>query len=154
MTSKPASASAIAAESPAVPVPMTRISASDAGALTDPPTKVEAWLLALLDGTIIAALCARVKLPRPTDPLARILDHFLPLRNPAGGAGNGEQHSEHGRRKAHRFQGDAGIEIDVWVELLVDEIFVAECDFLEFHRDVEKRIAGIADSFQNIMTGL
>src|SRR5215218_10255506 len=59
-----------------------------------------------------------VELARAADLLRRVLDHLLPLRDPADRAGEREQHREHRRREAHRLQGDAGIEIDIWIELL------------------------------------
>src|SRR6185437_13481598 len=100
-TENPALAKAIAAERPAAPVPITRTSASDGTSCT--------WLKisTLVDGYIIAERRARVKLAWTADFLARVLDHFLPLRDPAGGARDGEEHGEHGGRETHRFQGDA-----------------------------------------------
>src|SRR5262245_34402122 len=67
---------------------------------------------------------ANVELPRPTDLLLGVLDHFLPLSNPADRACNREQHGEHGEREAHRPQGYPGIEIDVGIELFLDEVIV------------------------------
>ena len=75
---------------------------------------------------------AGIELPRPANPLRRILDHFFPLRDPTDGAREGEQHREHGGREAHRLEDDARIEVDVRVELLLEEVFVVQRDALEF----------------------
>ena len=56
---------------------------------------------------------ARIELARTADLLARILDHLLPLRDPADRAGDREQHREHRGREAHRLERDARIEVDV-----------------------------------------
>ena len=111
-------------------------------------------LPALVDRHVEAFARAGVKLARPADLLARILDHFLPLGDPAGGARNGEKHSEHGGREAHRLQRDARVEIDIRIELLLDEIFIAERDLLELHRDIEQRVVFLACSFEDRVTRL
>src|SRR3984893_5346187 len=80
---------------------------------------------------VVARRRPGIELARTADLLARILDHFLPLGDPADGAGDREQRREHGGRKAHRLEGDAGIEIDVGIELLLDEVIVMERDALE-----------------------
>jgi hypothetical protein len=54
-----------------------------------------------------------VELARTADLLVRILDHFLPLRDPADGAREREEHGEHRGREAHRLQDDARVEVDV-----------------------------------------
>src|SRR5581483_4762941 len=70
-------------------------------------------LLASRDRLILAPRRAGVELARAADLLARILDHFLPLRDPADRARDREQDGEHRGREAHRLQGDARIEVDV-----------------------------------------
>src|SRR3972149_6042642 len=72
-----------------------------------------------------------VKLARAADLLVRVLDHFLPLRDPADRTRHREQHGEHRGGKAHRLERDARIEVDVRVKLLLDEIFVAERDLFQ-----------------------
>src|SRR3546814_2119813 len=83
---------------------------------------------------------AGIELTRAADLLRRVLDHLVPLRDPAHGAGQREQHGEHRGREADRRQDDARIEIDVRIELLVDEIGVVERDMLQLARDVENRV--------------
>src|SRR5215216_5422960 len=85
-------------------------------------------LLAARDRHVIAPRRAGIELARTADLLARILDHLFPLRDPADGARDREQHREHRGREAHRLERDAGIEIDVRIELLLDEVLVRQRD--------------------------
>src|SRR5262249_54161310 len=59
-------------------------------------------LFAPRDWLIFATRRAGIELARAADLLARVLDHFLPLRDPADRAGDGEQHGEHRGGEAHR----------------------------------------------------
>ena len=59
-------------------------------------------LAALLRGNIIPAVGSRIDLPGTADFLLWVLDHFLPLRNPAHGAGEREQGGEHIGRETER----------------------------------------------------
>jgi hypothetical protein len=59
---------------------------------------------ALVDGDVVAPRRTDVELARTPDLLSWILDHLLPLRDPACGARHREKHREHGYRKAHRIQ--------------------------------------------------
>src|SRR3990172_8503376 len=68
-------------------------------------------------------------------------DHPPPLGEPADGAGNREQDGEHLDREAHRLVHDAGVEVDVGVELVLDEVVVLKGDALEFEGDVQQGIA-------------
>src|SRR5205085_11690333 len=72
---------------------------------------------ALFDRRVIPLRRARVELAGTADLALRVLEHFLPLADPADRAGEREQHGEHGRGKAHRPQGDARVEVDVRIEL-------------------------------------
>src|SRR5208282_5289875 len=83
-----------------------------------------------VDRDVVALRRTDVELARTPDLPTWILNHFLPLRDPTGGTRHREKHGEHGHREAHRFQRDPGIEIDIRIELLLDEILVAEGDFL------------------------
>src|SRR5262245_8802856 len=97
------------------------------------------------DRQIVAARGAGIELARPPDLLVRILDHLLPLRDPADRAREREQHGEHRGREAHRFERDAGIEVDVGIKLLLDEILVVERNALELERDFEQRVTLVAE---------
>src|SRR6516225_12405135 len=73
---------------------------------------------------IFAQRCPGIELTRPAQLLMWVFDHFFPLRDPADGAGEREEHREHRGGETHRAQRDAGVEIDIRVKLLLDEIFV------------------------------
>ncbi len=62
------------------------------------------------------------------------------MRNPADGAGDGEDHGEHAHRDADRFHDDAGVEVHVRVEFLLDEVGVGERNALQLHGYVQQRI--------------
>src|ERR1700730_1686419 len=96
-------------------------------------------LRALVGRDVVAPRRTDVELARTPDLLSWILDHLLPLRDPAGGARHRKKYSEHGHRKAHRPQRYPRIEIDVRIKFLLDEIFVFEGNFLKRHRDLEQR---------------
>ncbi len=83
-----------------------------------------------------------------------IFDHFFPLCDPANCTGEREQNREHFGREAERLQCNAGIEVDVWIELLFDEVFIGQSDLFQFQSDVEKRIVLDAEFTENLMTGL
>src|SRR6202022_4720851 len=93
-------------------------------------------LLALVDVDVVATRDASIELARTTDLLVRVFDHFAPLADPADGASDRKQHGEHRGREAHRLQRNARIEVDVRIELAVDEIFVAQRDLFQLHRDL------------------
>src|SRR4029079_712506 len=102
---------------------------------------------------VITPRCAGVKLTRSADLLVGIFDHFLPLGNPADSAGDCKQHGEHGGWKTHGLQRDPGIEVDIWIKLLFQEIVVVERNALELKRDFEQRIVLAAYFAQNLMAG-
>src|ERR1700692_3077983 len=109
--------------------------------------------LPLTDRLIDTLRRAGIELARPAELLVRVLDHFLPLRDPADGAGEREQHREHGGWEAHGAQRDAGIEVDVRIELLFDEVFVVQRDALGLDGDVEERIVD-AELAQHLVASL
>ena len=86
----------------------------------------------------VALRRTHVELLRATDLVQRVVVELAPLGDPAGQAPDREQHREHPRREAHRLVDDAGVEVDVRVELAVDEVLVLERDLLELLRDVEQ----------------
>src|ERR1035441_6058870 len=83
-----------------------------------PPLRVYQLLHAAVgDRYEVADFLAAVDLPRTRDLGVGVLQHFLPLRQPADGARNAEQHRELVRRETHRLVDDARVEIHVRVEL-------------------------------------
>src|SRR5216684_7028705 len=83
---------------------------------------------------------AGVELARPADLVFGIADHLLPLRDPAHGARQREDAGEHRHRDAERALHDAGVEIDVRVQLPGNEIVVLERDLLQRHRELEQAV--------------
>src|SRR3546814_17960722 len=56
----------------------------------------------LVDRHVVARVVAGVDLPRAADLELRVFLLFEPVRDPAGGAGDGEHHREHLGRDAQR----------------------------------------------------
>src|SRR5690606_33556321 len=90
------------------------------------PRKENASAVAQVD--VVAPVRADIQLPRTADLLVLLGDHFLPLADPADGAGNREDRGEHRGGEPHRLEDDAGVEIDVGIQLLRDEIVILQRD--------------------------
>ena len=60
---------------------------------------------------------ADIQLTRAEEPGFRIGDHLVPMCDPANGARHGKDRGEHRHRQAQRAKDDAGVEIDIGVEL-------------------------------------
>src|SRR5208283_4991305 len=67
----------------------------------------------VVERDIAAQVVTEVDLAGARDFLLGIEEHLLPLRDPAGSARNGEEHREHGHRKAHRLVNQPGVEVHV-----------------------------------------
>src|SRR5579875_718334 len=80
-----------------------------------------------------------VQLPRPVD-LGVLLDELLPVGQPTGHPGDGEQHGEHLRREAHGLVDEARVEVDVGIQLAGDEVLVRQGDLFELQGHVEERV--------------
>ena len=85
--------------------------------------------------------------------LLGVVVHLDPVGDPAGQAAHGEQHREHLHGNAEGAVDDAGVEIDVGIELPLDEVRVAEGDLLQFLGDVEQRIVDL-QLRQQLVAGL
>src|SRR5436190_621981 len=85
---------------------------------------------AIFTASVRAAALARVDRPRGRVLLLGVLDHLVPLREPAGRAADREEHGEVGRVEAHRLVDEPGVEVDVRVEVALDEVLLAERDAL------------------------
>src|SRR4029079_569805 len=95
-----------------------------------------------------------IKLPRSAYAVAEILDHFLPLCDPANRAGKCKQNREHRGRESQRFERYARIEVDVRIKLALDEILVSQRDLLELARHRKQRIVLDAEFVENFMGSL
>src|ERR1035441_5289155 len=92
-------------------------------------------------GHEVAYFLAGVHLARTRDLGVGVLQHFLPLRQPADGARNAEQHGELIRGETHRLVDDTRVEIHVGVELAFDEVLVREGDLLQCQGDIDLGMA-------------
>src|ERR1019366_499217 len=97
--------------------------------------------LLVLRGLQFAMYHSGVELPRTRDLLLRVLDHFVPLRQPASGPRNGEQHGKHLRLEAHGLVNDPRVEVNVGIELAGDEVIVSQRDPFELQGNVEPGVA-------------
>src|SRR5687768_7963433 len=92
----------------------------------------------LVEGLHIPLGGSLVQLARPPDLVLRVGDHLLPLRDPAHRAGEREDAGEHRHRDAQRALHDAGVEVDVRIQLAADEVIVLQRDLLEGQRQLEE----------------
>src|SRR3954451_1705758 len=76
---------------------------------------------AVAERHVIALVRAGVPLARAGDLLLLVAEQLDPVREPAGGPGDGEQHGEHVDREPHRLIDQARVEVDVRVQLAIDE---------------------------------
>src|ERR1700751_6478995 len=63
-----------------------------------------------------------IELARAEETRLRVRDHLVPLCGPADRAGHGEDRREHRRRQPQGAEDEAGVEVDIGVELALDEI--------------------------------
>src|SRR5213082_899149 len=78
-------------------------------------------LLPLLDRHVFALARPRVDLARAGDLLLGVVDHLEPLGHPARGARDREHHGEHVGGDVQGLIDQAGVEVDVRVELALGE---------------------------------
>ena len=107
---------------------------------------------ALVEGDVVARLGAGVPLTRAADLLVLVAEQLLPVGQPADGAGDGEQHGEHVHREAECLVDQAGVEVDVRVQLAAGEVLVAERNLFELQGDVEQRV--LARDLEDVVRGL
>src|SRR5512132_1034167 len=94
------------------------------------------------------------ELPRPADLVFGIGHHLVQLRDPPDGPRERENRREKLHRNADRLLHDAGVEIDVRVQLALDEVVVLERDLLERHRQLEQRIVAESELAQHLVARL
>src|SRR6266508_1096967 len=75
------------------------------------------------------------------DARRAVVNHLLPLRDPARQASQREHDREHFGWNSDRSIDDTAVEIDIRVELLLDEIWIVKSDFFELLGDVQERVS-------------
>src|SRR5208282_6101655 len=95
-----------------------------------------------------------IELARAADLLLRIGDHLVPLRDPADGPRQREDGREQPHRYADRALHDAGVEVDVRIELALHEIVVLERDLLQRHGQLEQAVVVQPQVLEHLVAGL
>ncbi|EKX66764.1 hypothetical protein STRIP9103_03230, partial [Streptomyces ipomoeae 91-03] len=93
-----------------------------------------------------------VDLTGPTDAGPRLLDHLVPLGDPARKAAEGEEDREHLGREAHGAVDQTRVEVHVRVEAARDEVVVGERVLLQLQRDVQQ-LVGLAEGREDVVRG-
>lgn len=93
-----------------------------------------------------------VKLPGSTKFHNFLTHHLSPLRDPADGAGQGKDYSEHVTRDFEGLEHDTGIVIDVGVKFALFEVIVVECRLFKGHSQIEKLLILDLELIQNFVT--
>src|SRR3954468_10497726 len=86
------------------------------------------------------------------DLLLLSLAQLEPLGQPSRRTADGEQDREHLRRELEGLVDQAGVEVDVGVELALDEVLVLERDLLQLLGDLEERVR--AGDLEDVHRGL
>src|SRR5690554_5257068 len=102
---------------------------------------------------VVALGRAGVQLARTADAVGTA-DHFVPVREPADGAGHCEDHGKHGSRNTDGLQNDAGVEVDVRVQLALNEVFVFQGNLFQALGNLQQRIVFQAKLAQHFVGGL
>src|SRR5690625_4498084 len=97
---------------------------------------------------------AGVELSGPADTLTRILEHPVPLGDPADSARQGKKCREPGCRAAAGLEDDARVDVDIRKELLYVEVFVLQVDPRELHGQPEVRLVTQTDCVLYLMSRL
>src|SRR5258708_10507934 len=108
----------------------------------------------LVEWLHVAPRRSLVQLPRPADLVLGIGNHLLPLCDPAHRARDREDAGEHRDGDAERALYDAGVEVDVGVQLARNEIIVLQRDALQLDRQLEQAVVGQAELVQHLVAGL
>ena len=62
------------------------------------------------------------------------------MGDPTRQTAQGEHNSEHVRRNVQCTVNDARVEIDVWIQAALYEVFIVQCNLLQLLRDVQDRV--------------
>jgi len=109
-------------------------------------------LLSLFHWDKVALRVAFVNLAGTHNLVVGIVDKFVPVSEPSGQTGQGEENGEHLGGDAQGLVDDSGVEVNVRVELSRDKELVIESDSLELHSDVDHWFT--ADNGENIIGNL
>jgi len=92
--------------------------------------------------TLVGALTlAQIHLVRTHDLVVLVVDELVPVRDPAGGTGDGEQHGEVVGGETHSLVDETRVEIDVRIQLALDEVGVTESNLLEGDSDLNEGLS-------------
>src|SRR6516165_3103279 len=94
--------------------------------------------LARVDRDVVAFGVAGIDLARTADLAVTLVVHLAPVRDPAGQPAQRKEHDEHPRREPKCPVNQAGVEIDVGVELALDEVVVCQRRLFEFLGDAQQ----------------
>jgi NAD(P)-dependent dehydrogenase (short-subunit alcohol dehydrogenase family) len=94
------------------------------------------------------------QLARAADLVLGVADHLVQLGDPADRAGQREDRGEQAHRDADGALHDAGVEVDVRVQLARDEVLVFQRDLLQGHGQLEQRVVLQAQLGQHFVAGL
>src|ERR1700704_202124 len=111
---------------------------------------IPCFLTALIDRNVMARIVSKVDLAWPGNFLLGVEEHLFPLGDPPGSARNREQDGKHGHGETHRLINEAGVKIDVGIELALHEVFVFEGNALALESDFEQRV--LAHELENFIS--
>ena len=100
-------------------------------------------------GDVVARAVALVDLEGAHDAVVLVVVELVPVREPARRARDGEEHREVICGETHRLVDEAGVEVDVGVELAVNEVLVRQRDALELDGDLDQRL--LAEDGENLL---
>src|SRR5882762_4182812 len=101
---------------------------------------IRCLLVPLIDRNVMTRVVPHIDLARARNFLLGVEEHLFPLRDPTGSAWNREEDGKHGHRETHRLINQTGVEVHVWIELALHEVFVFESDALALQSDLEERV--------------
>eukprot|EP00906_Rhabdomonas_costata_P004790 RCo007122 len=95
-----------------------------------------------------------VDLAGPAELPLRRLHHLLPLGDPADTPRHREDHRKHVDGDPHRVKQDAGVEVDVGVELPGNKVIVLQRDPLQLHCELKQGLVLLPQMLQHLVANL
>lgn len=77
-----------------------------------------------------------------------IVKEFVPMCQPSCQSWESEENGEHLGWDAQSLVDDSGVEVDVWIQLLGNEVFVSECNLFKLHSNIDKWLS--SDNIENL----